>query len=191
LTARDQAIAFQLANTPWADWRVDWLAGDASTRRYARLTSPIAETAILMDMGAAPPPDAYAPFLAIAAHLRDAGLCAPATLLNRASEGVLVIQDLGSETISSWLGVHPHEEEPVYTAAVTLLARLATLPLPPGLTALNPTRAAGMIAPIFDHYATGLDARSRAAIIGALQSALAAHAPRPTTLALRDFMPRT
>lgn len=187
MTDRDQAITALLSTTPWASWRVDWLDPDASTRRYARLTSPIAETAILMDLGPAPRPDAYVPFLAIASYLRGQDLCAPATLLNRASDGVLVIQDLGRDTISRWLNLHPHEEEVIYTAAVTLLAGLVTVPVPPGLIALNPTRAAGMIAPLFEHYATGLDARTEARIIGALQAALATHAPDPTTLALRDF----
>ena len=45
---RARLITAFLADAGWDDARVDWLGQDASTRRYARLTRPSGETAILM-----------------------------------------------------------------------------------------------------------------------------------------------
>jgi aminoglycoside/choline kinase family phosphotransferase len=56
-----------------------------------------------------------------------------------------------------------------------------------GLADLNPTRAAGMIQPLFDQYIPGTDARTIARVTGLLRETLAAHAPVADTLALRDF----
>ena len=53
--------------------------------------------------------------------------------------------------------------------------------------ALNPTRAAGMIAPLWEHYAPGTDARLASEVAGRLCHALEAHAPDATVLALRDY----
>jgi hypothetical protein len=179
----DPALAVFVARAGLGGWQVQPLAGDASARAYARLVPPDGAPArILMDSRQVDP----APFLRIAALLRDGGLAAPQVLAGPEG-GLMIVEDLGRTDFASWLALDPGAEEELYLAAVDTMLALQRLPPPPDLTRLNPTRAAGMIGPFFDHVAPGADARTRAAITGALQAALAEHATEATVLSLRDF----
>lgn len=184
MTDRDAAIARFLAGTPAADWTRVALHGDASTRRYARLLGPGRQSAILMDVG---PGGAMAAFKAIALHLAGLGLCPPAILAEQPEAGLYLLDDLGGDTFVTWLDETPADALPLYATALDAMLRLQEAPPPPGLVPLVPTRAAGMIAPLFDAYAPGTAAPVAARIIGTLQAALGLHAPRAETLALRDF----
>jgi len=75
------------------------LAGDASTRSYARLRKG-GKSAILM---AAPPADrsAFDAFLTVALWLRDAGLSAPDILSARPGEGLMLLEDLGDQSFAA------------------------------------------------------------------------------------------
>ncbi len=178
----DPVAAF-LATSPAAGWSRRPLAGDASGRRYERLHAPDGRTAILMDARAEPA--SFAPFLRIGAHLRSLGLRAPEVLAE--APGLLLLEDLGPTHMAAWLAKHPEEAPLLYAAAVELLARLQTAPPPDGLVALTPTRAAGMIAPLWEYYAPDADPRHAAELTGRLCEALEAHAPDATILSLRDF----
>lgn len=179
---QDPCEAF-LAASPAAGWTREPLAGDASGRRYERLRAPDGRTAILMD--ARGEPASVAPFLRIGAHLRGLGLAAPQVL----AEGgpLLLLEDLGPLNMAAWLGTRPGEAPLLYAVAVDLLARLQAAPPPDGLLALGPTRAAGMIAPLWEHYAPATDPRRAAEATGLLREALEAHAPEAGVLALRDY----
>src|SRR5262249_19659981 len=98
-----------------------WLAGDASMRRYDRL-SRAGGSAVLMD--APPPGEDVRPFARIAAMLRDAGLSAPAILAADQERGLLLLEDLGDDTYTRLLvgGAAP---EPLYRLAVDVLIALA------------------------------------------------------------------
>lgn len=183
MTARDARLAAFLAGSRFASWTRAPLAGDASARRYDRLTGPGGETAILME---APPGsgESIAPFTAIAAHLSAIGLCPPEVILADPEAGLALLSDLGPMQAAQWLAAHPDDEETVYAAAVDVLAELQSHPPPPGLVALTPEVAAAMIAPLGDWYAPGLDTRPAQE---ALREALAAHAPEAGRLALRDY----
>lgn len=182
--ADDEATAF-LAAAGFAGWRRAPLAGDASGRRYERLTGGDGATAILMD--ASREPATLGPFQRVAEHLRRLGLAAPRVLAADEGQGLLLVEDLGPRHAAAWLAGHPEDASVVYATAVDALVHLQAAPPPPGLPALTPTRAAGMIAPLFEHYAPRTDPRTAAALVGALADALAAHAPDATVLALRDF----
>ena len=162
------------------------LTGDASVRRYARLAGPDGTTAILMD-ATSDTDAAFAAFQSVAAHLIRIGLAAPRILWSDPGKRLMVIQDLGPLQVAEWLTHHPDDATAVYSAAIDVLIRVQSHPAPDGLTALVPTRAAGMIAPLFDWYLNDPDARLTAQITGLLQDALTAHAPRADCLALRDF----
>lgn len=179
----DDPVAAFLAASPCAGWRRQPLAGDASARRYERLTAPDGRSAVLMDARAEPA--SVAPFLRIAAHLRGLGLAAPTVLAE--GEGVLLLEDLGPETLAARLARRPGEAPRLYGAAVDLLLRLQAAPPPAGLAALTPQRLAGMIAPLWEHYLPRTDARLAAGIGEGLQDALERHAPQPSVLSLRDF----
>jgi N-acetylmuramate 1-kinase len=178
----DPVAAF-LAASPAAGWASEALPGDASARRYRRLRGPECATAILMDARAEPGP--VAPFLRIAAHLRALGLAAPRVLAQ--APGLLLLEDLGEEHAAAWLARHPGDEGAVYEAAVDALLALQAAAPPPDLVALTPTRAAGMIAPLFEHHAPAADPRAAALLTGRLREALALHAPEAAVLSLRDF----
>src|SRR5262245_17038432 len=75
--AREQAIVAFLAAAGWAGAERRWLAGDASMRRYERL-SLSGRTVVLMD--ALPPGEDVRPFIHVARLLRNAGLSAPEIL---------------------------------------------------------------------------------------------------------------
>ena len=173
-----------LAGTHAAGWAVLPLPGDASTRRYARLAGQGGQSAILMDAGQDP---GLAPFLRLGTYLGTLELCPPAVLAQAPDQGLLLLEDLGGDTFASWLDTHPDQALHLYAAAVDVLIRLQTAAPPDGLLPLVPTRAAGMIGPLFDWYATGTEARVAAEITGTLQRALGLHAPLATHFALRDF----
>ena len=158
------------------------LAGDASARRYERLTGPSGESLILMICPADGGP-ALDAFLAVARHLLGLGLRAPEIhALDRAA-GLAVIEDLGDSQVAQWCEAHPSDTTP-YATAIDVLARLQSAPPPSGLSALTPRIGAEMIAPLGEWYAPGLDL---AALQSGLRAALERHAPEASVLALRDY----
>ncbi|WP_121060976.1 aminoglycoside phosphotransferase family protein [Chachezhania antarctica] len=107
----------------WGQARVAPLAGDASNRRYDRLTAPDGTTAVLMDA----PPDRgedIRPFTAIARHLQDCGLTAPAILAEDADNGFLLLEDLGDTLFARVLETDPNPEPQLYDAAIDVLVTL-------------------------------------------------------------------
>ena len=76
----------------WGDAQIAPLAGDASFRRYFRVSDG-ARRAVLMD---APPPHENAqPFLAIAAWLSSKGFAAPAIHAADVAQGLVLLEDFG------------------------------------------------------------------------------------------------
>ncbi|SDE64256.1 aminoglycoside phosphotransferase family protein [Limimaricola pyoseonensis] len=158
------------------------LAGDASSRRYERLAAPDGSTLILMIC----PPDQRAAldaFVALAGHLAALGLCPPRIIALDRDAGLAAIEDLGTTQVAQWAARHPADAAP-YETAIDVLARLQSAAPPEGLTALTPDHAAGMIAPLWEWYAPGLDPEP---LTGALHDTLARHAPVADRLALRDY----
>ena len=179
----DNRVQKFLAQSPYADWTVAALAGDASGRNYQRLTGPLGQSVIVLD---APPGsgEQLGPFVAIGQHLLRLGLCAPEILYRDIAAGLLILTDLGPNHFAQWLALHPAQESTLYAAAVDVLAVVQKHPSPPGLIGLTPAHAARMIDPLIDWYAP--DAPMDA-LVDALEQALARHAPDATTLALRDY----
>lgn len=106
------------------------VAGDASNRRYERLTRPSGETLILMD---APPEkgEDVKPFIAIAQHLRSIGLSAPAIVHRDEAHGFLLIEDLGDDLFKQVIAGDPSLELPLYEVSVDVLTTLHAAPMPP------------------------------------------------------------
>ncbi|MBN8632894.1 MAG: phosphotransferase, partial [Rhodobacterales bacterium] len=84
-----------LTRAGWGEARRRHLAGDASDRRYERLSLGAA-TAVLMDNppGGADDPEAFA---RMARHLRGLDLSAPAILAEDLPRGLLLLEDLGDD----------------------------------------------------------------------------------------------
>ncbi len=142
-----ERIAF-LTAAGLADARRDPLPGDASTRRYERLTTPGGRSLMFMDQAASaesPPADpSWTPeqrlasgwnatarlsagrieaFAAVADHLRRQGLSAPEIIAVDAPRGFAVLEDFGDALFARVIEAGA-DEGPLYLAAVEALARL-------------------------------------------------------------------
>lgn len=115
------------------------LAGDASSRRYERLTLPDGTTRILADT---PDPAAdLAPFIAIGRVLDRLGLSVPRVLAADTQTGLAVQEDFGDETFARCLD-RGDDPAPLYALATDALVRLHA-----GFTDAD---AAGLDLPLYD-----------------------------------------
>ena len=171
------------ARAGWALAERRVLAGDASNRRYDRLTDPTLGRAVLMD---APPEkgEDVRPFLSIARILSDQGLSAPQILAEDKEQGFLLLEDLGDDLYARVVLENPEIEEQLYTAAVDVLVALHHFKPPVDL----PTYDAATMAPLADlaleWYAPNAE---KTALSVVLEPLLTAHAPRTEVLVLRDY----
>jgi hypothetical protein len=125
MNALPEGLSQFVSRAGWADAAVEPLPGDASFRRYFRLSRG-AESAMLMH--APPPHEDPAPFLDVAHWLNGHGLRAPAILAEDASAGWVLTEDFGNDRMRDWLDTNPAEERAAYEAAVDALAALHRLP---------------------------------------------------------------
>ncbi len=127
-----------LAREGWGAAARAPLAGDASARRYQRLTRGRAR-AILMDV----PPESgleVRPFLAVTDWLRAGGFSAPEVLASDPARGLVLLEDFGDDLFAALCAAEPAREAGLYAAAVDLLAELQRRPPP----------AAGWTPPPYD-----------------------------------------
>ncbi|MEL6475762.1 MAG: phosphotransferase [Pseudomonadota bacterium] len=109
--------------------RLQPLAGDASNRRYHRLAGSIP----LVVMDAAPEAgEDIRPFHAVTDWLRALGLSAPQIHAADATNGFLLLEDLGDDLYARVCADARAPEEAIYGAAVDLLPRLVEAGAPPG-----------------------------------------------------------
>ena len=140
--ARIKAVQLMLEGAGWGDARRVLLQGDASTRAYERLVKPSGERAILMispPRADGPPVRRGKPYSAIAklaesVHafaavdrgLAGLGFSVPTILAEDLDAGLLLIEDLGEETVVDADGPIPDR----YGEATRLLAALHAKTLP-------------------------------------------------------------
>ncbi len=128
---REAIIRAFLDRAGWAGATRRPLAGDASFRRYDRVTDTAGgRRAVLMD--APPGKEDVRPFLAVDAHLRAQGLSAPEVLAADAEAGLVLLEDLGDALYTRVLDAGEGDEATLYAAAVDVLAALHARP-PEGL----------------------------------------------------------
>jgi N-acetylmuramate 1-kinase len=130
VAGRDKIVASFLAAHGWGKAQRVALAGDASFRRYHRL-SDNGRRAVLMD--APPKNEDVRPFVTVARHLKSLGLSAPEVLAEDAAAGLLILEDLGDDTYSKVLDAAPRKrrdaiEAELYGLAVDVLIELHKLP---------------------------------------------------------------
>ena len=119
-----------LTEAGWAGAQIDALPGDASFRRYFRVTKP-GKSAMLMD--APPPNEDPVPYLRAAKWLDANGLRAPYIYAEDAARGLVLIEDFGEVRMREYLDQWPGDERAIYTAAVDTLVELHRLPSGPFL----------------------------------------------------------
>lgn len=187
---RSSLIDAFLASAGWAGAARRVLAGDASHRRYDRLTDPATGArAVLMD---APPEtgEDVRPFVRIARQLRAFGLSAPDILAQDAEAGLLLLEDLGDALYAQVIAADPELETPLYDAAIDLLAELHRHPAPAGLTAYDPATMAALGALPFDWYLPAIaevPPGEKEEFQADLETILARHCTTSPVLAQRDY----
>lgn len=144
-----------IAQTPWNGARHTPLAGDASNRRYERLTNPATgRTAVLMDA----PPDkgeAVEPFVRMSKYLRSIGLSAPEIYAEDCEYGFLLLEDLGDDLFARVLRDDPTLERTLYDAATDVLVHLHAAPTL-SLDSYDPAMMTELAALSFTKYAQGI-----------------------------------
>lgn len=191
MTERAAQLDTFLKRAGWGDARRAALAGDASNRRYLRLTRPQdGARSVLMDAPGEKGEDVR-PFLRIAAYLHSLDLSAPAILAQDEEAGFLLLEDLGDDLFARVVLGDPDLEAPLYEAAILLLAQLHTHAPPEGLGAYDAPLASDLAALAMDWYVPGLDEtatpQDRAALVRLMQNAIATHAPDCDVLIQRDY----
>lgn len=189
---RKDVIRDFLAASGFGAARLDWLAADASFRRYGRLADG-PEPALLMD--APPGREDVRPWMAVARHLTGLGFSAPRILAADARAGLLIIEDFGDDTFTRLLarGV---DEAALYDLAIDVLAALHEIApdaaAPDWLPPYDEARLLGEAALFTDWYLPAVrgretEADERAAYLALMAAALGAAGMGPRTLVLRDY----
>ena len=190
MAERDIAIAAFLAAHGWDDAARAALAGDASFRRYFRLTRK-GETALLMD--APPPQEDVRPFVAVDGMLRDLGFSAPAILAGDEAAGLLLIEDFGDDTFTRLLAKGA-DETALYALAVDVLIALHRRFKPDGnaLPPYDDTRFLNEAALLVDWYLPAITGQPtppqlRDAYLDLWRGLLPRARHTPQCLVLRDY----
>ncbi|NNU79212.1 phosphotransferase [Halovulum dunhuangense] len=192
MSMRDEAIADFLAAGPFKGASRAPLAGDASNRRYERISHPRLGRAVLMD---APPEkgEDVRPFLDVTARLRALGLSAPEVLDADETRGFLLLEDLGDALFARVLARAEAEETELYAAAIDLLVALhASHEAADGLAPYDLATCRREAALLTDWYlpaATGHTVTPGLTedYLGRLTRALSDLPPAPTVCVLRDY----
>lgn len=189
MTDRNAAKQAFVAANGWANAASTQIAGDASNRKYDRLTLEDGATAVLMDA----PPDRgenVRPFVQIAEYLANAGLSAPKVLAKDEALGFLLLEDLGDDLFARVLEKRPELETEFYTAAVDLLVKLHQ-ETPPSVDAYSPDLTSDLACLSYDWYARGtlgiIDENARSAAHASLFAHLSAIEPTKHVLIQRDY----
>lgn len=185
MSDRDALIKTFVDGTDWKGASVAPLAGDASNRRYLRLTHPAGGSAVLMDAPRDKGEDT-APFIHIAQYLTAQGLSAPRILACDAALGFLLLEDLGDDLFARVIARDPNLEYSLYSAATDLLVQVHKAPPPDGLATYDPPLMANLAALALDWYAKGASDR-RDRFVTTLQTALEGLHGQDDVLIQRDY----
>ncbi len=153
------SLARAFADTSgWEGARMVIIAGDASNRKYYRLTDGH-RSAILMD---APPEkgEDTRPFIHVARFLTSIGLSAPQIFEADTDQGILLIEDFGDDLFARLLAQGAADEQELYTAATEVLLHLHAKP-PPELAGYTSGVMADMAALSVTWYRRGVTGEDR------------------------------
>ena len=179
------------AQFPGASFALAPASADASFRRYFRVQVADGRSFIAMD--APPETEDCAPFVRVAALLREAGVHAPQVLAQDLAQGYLLLSDLGRTTYLEAL--NDANAAALFADATGALVRwqLATRPgeLPPYDEAL--IRREMALFPewyVGRHLGIGLSPSQQAAFEGVVASLVHSALAQPRVYVHRDYMPR-
>ena len=156
---RASLIKAFLAESGWDMAPRARLAGDASARRYERLTLTGRGIAVLMD---APPESGQdtGAFVRIADWLRSQGLSAPKILAADTANGLLLLEDFGDAVFGRLAAGSPEVELGLYRAAGEMLITLQGCAVPDWVPHPTPADLSSLIGPVFTGTPPRLASRS-------------------------------
>ena len=189
--ARRARLQRFLADTGWGDARRSPVSGDASFRRYERLSRE-GRQVILMD--APPARENVEAFVRVATLLKRLGFSVPGILGRDMEGGFLLLEDLGDETFTRALSAG-HDEAALYRLAVDTLIALHDRVTPADLEALpvfDDARALREVLLLLDWYWPAIHGAAppapvRNAFENAWRDVLPLRNGAPETVALFDF----
>ena len=169
-------------------------SADASFRRYFRVDTADGTTRIVMD--APPDKEDSAPFVKVAALMREAGVTAPAVLDWDQRYGFLLLDDLGHRTMLDLVDpANANASRPLYDEAIDALIRwqLASRPdvLPPYDRALLERELA--LFPqwyITQHRGMAVTGKLQERLERSFKLIVESNLASPNVYVHRDFMPR-
>jgi aminoglycoside/choline kinase family phosphotransferase len=166
MDSREAVIAEFLDGAGWGDAQRRLLAGDASFRRYDRLSRD-GESTVLMD--APPPMEDVRPFVRIDRLLRRLGFSAPEILTEHLEAGLLLLEDLGDNTYTQVLA-NGGDESLLYELALDVLIELHRRtadfePGPEGLELYDDTALLGEATLLTDWYMPAVIGRETPAAV--------------------------
>ncbi len=169
----------------WPDSACEALTGDASLRKYFRLTCG-QQTAILMD--ATQNLESLAPFIFIDEHLRRLGFRAPEILARDVANGFLLLEDFGDNTFAQLLE-SGHDAGKLYLLATDVLVALHKIPdaVPAGLRRYHLEKMLEDIELFLEWRAPDISETGKAEFRAAWREVLPAAHAVPSSLLLRDF----
>jgi aminoglycoside/choline kinase family phosphotransferase len=153
-TRAEQKSAF-LHGTDWGSATLTPLAGDASNRRYDRLTASDGRGAVLMDAPPATGEDVRQ-FLNVAQHLAQIGLSAPEIFAADPEQGFVLLEDLGDALYARVLAATPNQSGVLYEAAIDALVHLQAGP-PLDLSRYDAPTMSTLAGLVFEWYCKGTD----------------------------------
>ncbi len=169
-------------------------SADASFRRYLRVDTVQGDSRIVMD--APPDKENSAPFVRIAALMKDAGLSAPEVLDWHEAHGFMLLSDLGDATMMSAIDAErPQANHGLYMQAVDTLVQwqLASRPgvLPPYDAALL-NRELSLFPDWYlgQHKKVQLQGKDQETLAQAFALIVQRNLAAPSVYVHRDFMPR-
>ena len=189
MTERDGQIEVFLAAHGWAGASRRSLAGDASHRRYERITSG-RRRAVLMD--APPATEPLGRFMLIGGYLRSRGYSAPEIYAADEAAGLLLLEDLG-DGIYTELIERDGDRRTLFAAAMDVLIDLhGETPHDLAIPALDSARLLGQVEIFIDMYLpeiTGAPATGdrRQGFLAAWRAVLPLAEATPRGLTLYDY----
>lgn len=169
----------------WGGASVTPLAGDASFRRYFRVSTHGERKAMLMH--APPPHENPGPFVDMTHYLRAHNFRAPEIYGTDLGEGLVLLEHFGDRQMREHLDRYPGDEDEIYGAAIDTLVRLEHAPLadiPPYDKAAY-LRETGLLT---EWYVPAMGINADAAAYDALwKDALTALDSAPKVTVLRDY----
>jgi len=168
-------------------------SADASFRRYFRVNAT-AGSYIIMD--APPQHENCQPFVTVAQLMAAAGLRVPEVLAWDASNGFMLLTDLGGQTLMQCIDpANPQANLPLYLQAVDALIAWQRASRPGVLPPYDQALLSRELALFPDWYLTQhrgvtVDANMRATLDAVFERIIAQNLAQPQVYAHRDFMPR-